>query len=50
MLTKMVHVMDDHDFKGLKHGAKYILGHDTDTVTRRGLTGHGPPTVDTGTT
>ena len=32
LLTKAVSVMDDHDFKGLKHGAKYILGHDTDVV------------------
>ena len=31
-LAKMVSVMDDHDFKGLKHGAKYILGHATDVV------------------
>ena len=32
VLTKMVSVMDDHDFKGLKHGAKYILGHPTNVV------------------
>ena len=32
LLPKVVSVLDDHQFKGLKHAAKYILGHPTDTV------------------
>ena len=32
LLPKVVSVLDDHQYDGLKHAAKYILGHPTDTV------------------
>lgn len=32
LLPKVVSVLDDHQYNGLKHAAKYILGHPTDTV------------------